>query len=693
MANEVSVEITIEEKQALRALTKLTKGIDTTTKSATKSVGKMDNAFSSFAGNLAANAVGTGIKFLAGSIKDFGLSTITAAAQTEKLKTQLDILTGSTRVSAALYEDLVDFSATTPFQLNNIAEAGAQLISFGFEADTVKERLRSIGDVAAGSNSDLKEVSLIYGQVAAAGKLTGERLLQFQERAIPIGPAIAKTMGVAESSVKKMVSDGKVQFADFERAFNSMSETGGLFQGAIDKQSKTINGSLSTLGDNFDILKSAIGDAFAPAVIGGAKALTEIFQAMLPLTKTIATNFAAMGAMFFADDEAEKAKANLKGLRNTMEDVLSTTKSVNSVLGEDSWLGRINRSRADARVANIKAEIDKLTASLVKLGETDEGAVAAIASDEFRKFTPTEKKKEKSAPDPTEQAKADARVLKEKAILAEITAIRAEGDLLESERQLMLKEAAGLLTEEDFVKLHDIEAEKLNIRAQAEQDKIDLIKNGNERRLAEEKLVAKTSADFQKLETKRQIDELKRRQALEKSIAAAKLQTAANVLQAGLTLAKEGSVAQKAILSAQAVMNTWVGATAALAPPPLGLGPVFGIPLAASVVAMGLANVAKINGVGFANGGVVGGFVGATPGQDNTSSNGIGLRTGEMVLTATDQKTLFDDIRSRKGGNDVNGVNTALMEIISQPVIIQIDNKEIARATRDAQRDGFRISA
>ena len=74
---------------------------------------------------------------------------------------------------------------------------------------------------------------MIYGQVAAAGKLTGERLLQFQERAIPLGPAIAKTMGVAESSVKKMVSDGKVQFADFERAFNSMSETGGLFRALL----------------------------------------------------------------------------------------------------------------------------------------------------------------------------------------------------------------------------------------------------------------------------------------------------------------------------------------------------------------------------------------------------------------------------------------------------------------------------
>ncbi len=89
--------------------------------------------------------------------------------------------------------DLQQFAATTPFQLPGLANAASQLLSFGFAQEEVIDRLKVLGDIAAGSGSDIKEITLIFGQVAAAGKLTGERLLQLQERAIPIGPAIAET--------------------------------------------------------------------------------------------------------------------------------------------------------------------------------------------------------------------------------------------------------------------------------------------------------------------------------------------------------------------------------------------------------------------------------------------------------------------------------------------------------------------
>ena len=609
MGNEVSVEITIEEKAALRALTRLSKGIDSTTKDATKSVKKMDMAFASFAGNLAANVVGKGVSIAATAIKDFAAGSVQAAAQVEKLQTQFQILTGDVEIAADLFQELTDFSATTPFQLNNIAEAGAQLLSFGFAADTVKDRIQKIGDVAAGSNSDLKEVSLIYGQVAAAGKLTGERLLQFQERAIPIGPAIAKTMGVAESSVKYMVSKGKVGFKEFETAFNSMSASGGMFEGAIAKQSKTVNGALSTMSDNFDIMQAALGKAFAPAVIDTAGELSGVMQ---ELTKSFADNGPAIAktASILAKllvVEPSKFIADFFTEDTPAEKVDNLTEKLKALNAEQSQLmGLAGQDIQSAvQLEAVEAEIISIKQKL---------ALQRLVRDEQRKFAGeigldkeiAKEKTESNDPAATDP-KADARVLKERAVMAEITAIRAEGQLAEEERQLLLKEAQGIATEEDFVKLNEIEAEKLNIKAIAEQEKVDLIKNAKERELAEQKLIAKTSLEFQKLETKQSIDELKRRQMLEKQIAQAKLQTAQNFISAGLSMAKDGSGAQKALLSAQALMSTYSAAAQAIAAPP---GPPWSFALAASTVAMGLANVAKINGVGFATGGVVGGFHG-----------------------------------------------------------------------------------
>ena len=132
-------------------------------------------------------------------------------------------MTGSAEKGKAIMKDLVEFTAKTPFQLEGVGNTAKQLLAFGFTTKEVKENLQFLGDAASGSGNDLGSLGQIFGQVAAAGKLTGERLNQLQERAIPIGPALAKTMGVAESSIKEMVSAGKISFTDFETAFKSLA--------------------------------------------------------------------------------------------------------------------------------------------------------------------------------------------------------------------------------------------------------------------------------------------------------------------------------------------------------------------------------------------------------------------------------------------------------------------------------------
>lgn len=72
------------------------------------------------------------------------------------------------------------------------------------------------------------------------------------------------------------------------------------------------------------------------------------------------------------------------------------------------------------------------------------------------------------------------------------------------------------------------------------------------------------------------------------------------------SLFKEGSDEFKVLATGQAIVNTYSAATAALAPPPLGAGPILGPAFAALAIATGLANVAKINGVEFAEGGYTG---------------------------------------------------------------------------------------
>ena len=206
------------------------------------------------------------------------VSTVNEARKFETIEAQFKTLTGSVLVAKDVLKDLQDFSATTPFQFEDVANAGKQLIAFGTPISDLKTRMQQLGDVSAASGAPLKEVTGIFGQIASAGKLTGERLLQLQERAIPIGPALAKTLGIAESKVKEFVSAGKVSVDQFNTAFASLSASGGFAFKGIETQSKTLDGAISTLKDNFSLLSAGIGKEFAPFAKQAVDALTNFLQ-------------------------------------------------------------------------------------------------------------------------------------------------------------------------------------------------------------------------------------------------------------------------------------------------------------------------------------------------------------------------------------------------------------------------------
>lgn len=230
-------------------------------KNTEKQIKNTGNAFDVFKGIIGAQV----FTQLARTFQGFISSSINVTGELETLTTQFEVLTGSAGLANKAVADLQQFAANTPFQFKDLARAQQRLLSFGFSLDEVQSRLIDIADVSAASGADIGELSLIFGQVRAAGKLTGERLLQFQERAIPIGPALAKTLGVAESSIKDLVSQGKVDFATFEKAFLSLNDTGQFaFEGTI-KRSRTLEGRLSTLSDNFELLQANIGQKVAPA--------------------------------------------------------------------------------------------------------------------------------------------------------------------------------------------------------------------------------------------------------------------------------------------------------------------------------------------------------------------------------------------------------------------------------------------
>lgn len=185
-------------------------------------------------------------------------------------------------------------------------------------------------------------------------------------------------------------------------------------------------------------------------------------------------------------------------------------------------------------------------------------------------------------------------------------------------------------------------------------------------------------------QTKKEIAAKDKQAQFEKDLLNVRLQAASNFLSAGITLAKQGSAEQRALQSAQAIVSTYTAANQALSAPP---GPPWTFPLVASVVAGGLANVSKINSQKFANGGFVGG---ASNVGDQVP---ILANSGEFVANRSQQQNILNAVASGNVGGGQGGLSDeAVMALANRPVVVEIDGREIARATRDASTDGFKVA-
>ena len=197
--------------------------------------------------------------FLTAPILGLGAAMLKAAADQEQLDVAFTTMLGSAEKAKVLMEQLKTFSAETPFEMPEVVSAGKQLLAYGIAADDVQSKLRMLGDISAGTNSRIEDIAYLFGTARVQGRLFANDLNQFAGRGIPVIEYLAKAMGVAETSVKDLVSEGKVSFEDLDKAFQLMTADGSKFGGMMAAQARTLGGLWSTLKDNLTITLTDIG--------------------------------------------------------------------------------------------------------------------------------------------------------------------------------------------------------------------------------------------------------------------------------------------------------------------------------------------------------------------------------------------------------------------------------------------------
>ena len=178
-------------------------------------------------------------------------------AKMEKYQTGLTTLLGSEKEAAAVMEQIRKDAASTPFDVDSLTQANQMLISTGMSAgDARKDVLNLANAIAAtgGGSAELSRMAANMQQIQNVGKATAMDIRQFAMAGINIYGLLADATGKTTEEVKGM----EVSYELLSYAFQKAAEEGGKYEGAMEAQSKTFNGRVSTLKDNILQLEGSL---------------------------------------------------------------------------------------------------------------------------------------------------------------------------------------------------------------------------------------------------------------------------------------------------------------------------------------------------------------------------------------------------------------------------------------------------
>lgn len=691
----INIAIKTDPAQPLQLLIKQSK-------EAEKAVDGLSGSFGKVAGALG------GLAALKGTF-DFILDS---TRQMQDLTTQFIAFTGSADGATQQMQKLADFASTSPFELAEVAEANRTLLAFGSSTEQSLEQLRQLGEVSAAVGKPIGELATIFGQIQAEGKLTGERFNQLIERGVNIGPELAKSLGVASTSIRGLISDSAISSEEVAKAFQKMTSEGGQFFGATERLSKTVSGQLSTLKDAVSLLAAEVGKNAVPAFAEYTDGLTRVIDSVREFVaernkiasetgdakriRELGSQIDELGAKIQNLKDPGIGTKVLEGIGAINTDALLrkfSTEFKKLVDERNALIDKANAELAEKQKQIAKAESDQAAGKSAqeKLQKEQEAAKLAqeardkAAAEETKKVEEKEKRITEIA---FQEAAVRNAILKEQegandiekiAALQEREAVLTSERLrIESERLLLLKEFenAELLQRQDTLN------KKVAAEQKAENERLKVIKKSKDQQFDFERVAAEQQKKF------------------DEATALEKLKMTANVLNDISALSRNKNRELAAIGKAAALFQIGIGipdaAQRAYTSASI-FGPVAGAAAAALAVAAGVQRLEEVRSqqLGFAEGGVV-------PGVGNKDTVPALLTPGEVVVPKKNFADLESSFIQGAVANDQvillrqsNDIQARILESVTfgpvieklTTIIAKLDSISVAQSSRDSSFD------
>ncbi len=538
-------------------------------------------------------------------------SLLSTASSFENLGIQLEALQGSALAGQQALAWVKDFAKTTPLSLEGVTQAFVRAKALGL--DVMNGTMQSLVDISSklgGGQDRLMGVVLAVGQAWTKQKFQAEEANQLIERGVPVWELLSKAMDKSKKELDALAVKGKLGRDAISKLIKAM---GASAVGAAKKNMETLTGIMSNFGDQISQAK----DEFASAKGG----LVDFAKAGLSLVTEEIEKLRDTGGL--KNLGTDLGRNIISGLRSGIEAVIEFLNWLDELQGSvklasanmlqfNLFLARISDTlgTTTGQAAKFADEINRLESEAGKFFLSARERSSALEDvgkffdklenrlEEFRAKTAGKNALAASLQSgiPAQLPLSDASLLQEDA---------GFGIAAEAQKQFLADKLA---------RQQEAMGEAFLIRA-LDQQNIEAAEASHQERLGQMFLDAaqlRISVAENELAEIQRIENLKTQARSDSFSAAANFANALFIFTGQKNKALFNAV--KVFNIAQAITDTYAGANKALASVPYP----YNIAAAASVVGLGLANVARISATSFGSTG--GGGGGGTPliGADRT---------------------------------------------------------------------------
>lgn len=207
---------------------------------------------------------------------------IATAADREQQELAFGTLLGSSEDAKTWLDTLQKKAAVTPFGFSDLTSMSKTLLSYGVGTDEQNLWMQAIGDAGSArgiTGEGLTAIATYLGRMSSTDKVTLEYLNPLMERGINAIDYLAENLTektgkeVTTADVYDMISKNQLSGADAARVIVEAMEQ--YNKGAMEAQSQTYSGMVSTMEDNQEQVDAAMGEGYTEKRKEGLLAQTE----------------------------------------------------------------------------------------------------------------------------------------------------------------------------------------------------------------------------------------------------------------------------------------------------------------------------------------------------------------------------------------------------------------------------------